>query len=313
MDFKDYYKILQVDRTASAEEIKKSYRELAKKYHPDKNPGDKVSEDNFKDIQEAYEVLKDPEKRKKYDTLGANWKQAGTGNFDEWFRSYSRSSQGGSSSFSFEDIFGSQGGGGFTDFFDLFMGPGAGSRRRSQNYRSAPVKGKDYEASLMISLEEAFNGTTKEVSVDGKRIRVKIEPGTEEGKKLRLKNQGGLSTSGGESGDLFLKIKLEKHQRFEKKESDLIMNLPVDLYTAVLGGKKEVLTIDGRTISITIPPETNSGKTLRIKGMGMQMTDNSRRGDLLIKISVEVPQNLSEKEKQLFNELAEIRNKKESE
>jgi curved DNA-binding protein len=308
MDFKDYYKILGVEKTASVEEIKKAYRELAKKYHPDKNPDDQSAEENFKNIQEAYEVLKDPEKRKKYDTLGSNWKQAGSGNFDEWFRNYSRSQQGGST-FSFEDVFGGGDAGGFTDFFDLFMGGGSSPGRRQYKWRSASSKGKDYEAALNISLEEAFNGTVKEFNLNGRKIRVRIEPGTEEGKKLRLKNQGGAGIQGGESGDLYLKIKFEKHDRFNKKGEDLHVSLPVDIYTAMLGGKKEIHTIDGKTINITIPPETSSGKVLRVKGMGMNIPGTNKRGDLLVKIMITVPQNLTDKEKELFKQLAELRNK----
>lgn len=299
MEFKDYYKILGVNKNAPLDEIKKAYRELAKKFHPDKNPGDKSAEEKFKDIAEAYEVLKDPDKRKKYDTLGANWKQAGSGNFDDWFRSYARSPQG-EGSFSFEDIFG---GGGFTDFFDLFMGGG----RRNYSFRSRPHKGKDYEAVLNISLEEVFSGTTKEINVGGKKIRVRIDAGSEEGKRLRLKNQGAPGEQGGESGDLYLKIKHEKHASFEKSGDDLVLNLPVDLYTTVLGGKKEIQTIDGKKINITIPPETSSGKILRIRGMGMKAPVSGSRGDLLIKIEIEIPRNLTDEEKQLFNKLAELR------
>jgi curved DNA-binding protein len=305
MDFKDYYKILGVEKTASIEELKKAYRELAKKYHPDKNPGNASAEDRFKEIQEAYEVLKDPEKRKKYDTLGANWKQAGSGNFDDWVRTYARSPQG-ETTFSFEDIFGSGSEGGYTDFFDLFMGGRSAGRRQTQ-WRSVSSRGKDYEAILNISLEEAFSGTTKEFDLNGKRIRVNVIPGTEEGKKLRLKNQGGAGMQGGESGDLYLKIKFEKHDKYEKKGDDLHIRLSVDLYTAVLGGKKEIETIDGSKINITIPPETSSGKVLRVKGMGMMVTGTGSRGDLFIKVMVTVPKNLTEQEKKLFNQLAELR------
>jgi curved DNA-binding protein len=304
MEFKDYYKILGVEKNATQEEIRKAYRDLAKKYHPDKNPDDKTTEEKFKSVSEAYEVLKDPEKRKKYDALGANWKQAGTGNFDDWFKNYSRSSQG--STFSFEDIFGGNFEGGF-DFFDLFMGRGAGAGQRRRTWKSTPQKGKDFEATLSISLEEAFSGTSKEFNLGDRRIRVKIEPGTEEGQKLRLKHQGGESSSGGESGDLYLKVKIDKHGKFEKKGSDLHVKLPVDLYKAVLGGKKEVHTIDGKTININIPPETNNGKVLRIKGMGMQIPDSNKRGDLFVKIDLRLPQDLSEKEKALFTQLAELR------
>jgi curved DNA-binding protein len=252
-------------------------------------------------------VLKDPEKRKKYDALGQNWKQAGTGNFDQWFRSYARSPQG-EGTFSFEDLFGGGGQEEFTDFFDLFMG-GSRSGRQQQQWRTVSSKGKDYEATLNISLEEAIKGTVKEFSLNGKRIRVNLEPGTEEGKKLRLKNQGGEGIRGGQSGDLYLKIKFEKHDNFEKKGDDLFIKTSVDLYTAVLGGKKEITTIDGKTININIPSGSSSGKVLRIKGLGMPVPGSSRRGDLFIKIMVTVPQNLTEKEKELFVQLAELRKK----
>lgn len=303
MDFKDYYKILNVDKSATQAQLKKAYRDLAKKYHPDKNPGDKSAEDKFKDLQEAYEVLKDPEKRKKYDTLGSNWKQAGTGDFDEWFRDYAHSNQN-QQSFSFEDLFGSASGGGL-DFFDIFTG----GARGQENFfrRQSPSKGKDYESILNISLEEGFRGTQKEFNIDGRRIRVKIEPGTEEGKKLRLKNQGGTGSSGAQNGDLYLKIKFEKHDRFEKKGDDLHVKLNIDLYTAVLGGKKEVETLDGKVINIAIPPETNTGRVLRLKGLGMLVQGTSRRGDLFVKVIVNIPQNLSEKEKELFTQLAKLR------
>jgi curved DNA-binding protein len=308
MEFKDYYKILELDRKASAEEIKKSYRRLAKKYHPDKNPNDKVAEEKFKEVSEAYEVLKDPEKRKKYDTLGANWKhyQQTGGNADDWFGNFHQNRQGGSYQFSgnFNDLFGNIGG--FSDFFESFFG-GGGQLRGKGGFENLAQKGNDYEASLSISLEEAHKGVEKQFVVDGRTLKVKITPGIKEGKKLRLRNQGGEGVSGGEKGDLYLKIQIEKHPYFERKESDLYCDLKVDLYTAVLGGKKEVKTLDGKRVNIIIPKETENGKILKVKGMGMNKPERNERGDLFIRINVKIPKNLNNEEIKLFEKLKSLR------
>jgi curved DNA-binding protein len=307
MEFKDYYKILGVEKTASDDEIRKAYRRLAKKYHPDKNPNDLTSEAKFKEVSEAYEVLKDPEKRKKYDTLGANWKQyqhAGQGG-EDWFRNFNQ--QGGSYQFSgsFNDLFGNVGG--FSDFFESFFGGGGARSRGPGGFTSAAQKGSDYEAVLNISLEEAHKGTEKQFTVDGKTLKIKITPGMESGKKLRLKNQGGEGIKGGEKGDLYLKIQIEKHPKFERKENDLYYDLNVDLYTAVLGGKKEITTLDGKRINIYIPKETENGKVLKIKEMGMNRYNVSGKGDLYIRINVQIPKDLTEEERKLFEKLASLR------
>ncbi len=308
MEFKDYYKILGIDKQASADDIKKAYRKLAKKYHPDKNPNDKSAEEKFKEVSEAYEVLKDPEKRKKYDTLGANWKhyQNTGGTSEEWFRNFNQNQQGGSYQFSgnFNDLFG--GVGGFSDFFESFFG-GGGKSRSASGFTNIPQKGNDYEASLTISLEEAHRGVEKQFTVDGRTLKVKITPGIEEGKKLRLRNQGGEGKASGEKGDLYLKIQIEKHPHFERKENDLYYNLNVDLYTAVLGGKKEVTTLDGKRLNIIIPKETESGKILKIKGMGMSKSGRTDRGDLFVRINVTIPKNLTDEEIKLFEKLKSLR------
>jgi curved DNA-binding protein len=305
MEYKDYYKILGVEKNAAAEEIKKAYRKLAKKYHPDKNPGDKTAEDKFKEVQEAFEVLKDPEKRKKYDTLGANWKQyqnAGSSEND-WFRNYKQSSQGGGYHFSgdFDSIF--ENTGGFSDFFNMFMG---GGFERTANRQQ---KGKDFEATLNVSLEDVHHGAEKQFSLDGKKIKLKISKGIEEGKKLRLKNQGGEGISGGEKGDLYIKIHIEDHPEYERKDFNLYLNLDVDIYTAILGGKKQIKTIDDKNINITIPPETDNGVMLRLPGLGLSKSDStSDRGDLFVKVNIKIPKNLSPREKELFEQLRTIRN-----
>jgi len=308
MEYKDYYKTLGVEKNATADEIKKAYRKLAKKYHPDKNPGSKPSEEKFKEVSEANEVLSDPEKRKKYDQLGSNWKNyenAGAGG-DERFRNYYQSNQQSGRTYTSNDINDLFGGGGFSDFFESFFGGSAGSAARQQP-RSR--KGKDYEAALNISLEEAFNGTEKEFTLDGKKIRVKITPGIEQGKKLRLKNQGAAGVTGGEKGDLYITIQIASHPLFERVGNDLNYNLDVDLYTALLGGKKSVKTIDGKTINVNIPAETENGTTLRIKNMGMHNSNSAElRGDLYVKINVKLPKNLSSHEKELVAKLQALRN-----
>ena len=307
MEYKDYYKTLGVEKTATADEIKKAYRKLAKKYHPDKNPGSKPSEEKFKEISEANEVLSDPEKRKKYDQLGSNWKQyenAGAGGDDRFRNFYGNQQQGRTyTSGNVNDIFGGEGG--FSDFFESFFGGGQGFTSRPQRSR----KGKDYEAALNISLEEAFHGTEKEFTLDGKKIRVKITPGMEHGKKLRLKNQGAPGSAGGEKGDLYITIQINSHQLFEREGNDLSYVLDVDLYTALLGGKKSVRTIDGKTINVNIPPETENGTNLRIKNMGMHHSNNTElRGDLYVKINLKLPKNLTAQEKELITKLQSLRN-----
>ncbi len=307
MEYKDYYKTLGVEKTATADEIKKAYRKLAKKYHPDKNPGSKPSEEKFKEVSEANEVLSDPEKRKKYDQLGSNWKnyENGGAGGDDRFRNYSANRQQGRtySSGDINEMFGREGG--FSDFFESFFGGSSGYTSRPQRSR----KGKDYEAALNITLEEAFHGTEKEFTLDGKKIRVKITPGIEQGKKLRLKNQGAAGTTGGEKGDLYITIQISDHPHFERDGNDLNYNLEVDLYTALLGGKKAIRTIDGKTINVNIPAETENGTTLRIKNMGMRYSNSTElRGDLYVKINVKLPKNLSSHEKELITKLQALRN-----
>lgn len=319
MEFKDYYAVLGVDKKATQDEISKAFRKLAKKYHPDKNPGNKEAEDKFKEISEANEVLSDPEKRKKYDQIGANWNAyqnaggaQGAGGGD-WFRQYNWTGQSGADSGhgygsgNFGDMFGDLGG--FSDFFQAFMGGAfGGGTAQKKSSRTQPRKGSDYEGVLSISLEEAIHGTERQFTIDGRTIKVKIQPGMEEGKKLRLKNQGAESRYGGEKGDLYLTIKYEKHPFFEKKDDDLYYPLDVDLYTAILGGKKEIRTIDGKRINVKIPPESNNDTLLRISGMGMKKSgSSSERGDMFVQIKIIIPKNLSEKEKQLFKQLAELR------
>jgi curved DNA-binding protein len=326
MDYKDYYKILGVSKNASQDDIKKAYRKLAVKYHPDKNPNDKKAEERFKDISEANEVLKDPEKRKRYDELGTNWKyyeQQGTGASAGGFNGAPfRGGRGTRVEFEGDlgDIFG---GGGFSDFFNSFFGGGrsyGGSSRGDQSYGGDPfgrssafsAKGQDLEAQMSISLEEAYQGVTKILNVNGNQLRLTIKPGIRDGQTLRLKGKGGPSANGMAAGDLYLKINVDKHPAFDRKGDDLYVDLPVDLYTAILGGKANVKTLKG-AVSITIPKGTESGKTLRLKKLGMlNYEDDKVFGDLYAKVNVDIPKNLSEEEINLFKQLKQLQKKKHS-
>jgi len=307
MEYKDYYRILGVDRNATQEEIKKAYRRLARKYHPDVNPGDKEAEARFKEINEAYEVLSDPEKRRKYDQMGESWRRwqqmGGDPNAFDWSRWFSRNWPGGRVRIEYgtlDDILE-----GFSDFFRAFFGD-MGIRTR---YWSPYARGRDYETTVSISLEEAFRGTKRIIELDGRRIEVTIPPGVRSGSKIRLAGLGGAGYGGGPQGDLYLKIEVQPHEIFERRGDDLYCEVPVDLYTAVLGGEVTVPTLSGKVI-LKIPPETQSGRTFRLRGQGMPNVHNPKqRGDLYATVKVVLPQNLSRKEQALFEELARLRGK----
>ncbi len=311
MNYKDYYKILGVSKDASQEEIKKAYRKLAVKYHPDKTAGDKEAEERFKEIGEAYEVLRDPEKRKKYDQLGANWKQyehAGAGDYG-----FSRGSSGpGGSTFYFEgnmdDLFGnSASGGGFSDFFNAFFG-NMGGTRSEYSSRQQPSKGRDLKTEIQISLYEAYHGTTRILNVDGKKIRISIKSGAYNGQELRIRGKGAPGSGGGPKGDIFVKISIQSDGKHTLQGNDLIYQAPVDLYTAVLGGKIAINTLAGR-LNVTIPKGIQNGSKLRLKGKGMPVYgQHGTAGDLYVKVHVRIPQNLSKEETELFKKLREIRN-----
>jgi len=313
MDFKDYYKILGVEKSATKDDISKAFRKLALKYHPDKNPNDKAAEEKFKEITEAHEVLSDSEKRAKYDKLGANWKQyqSSGGGFEDFFSQFGggRRSGGGTTfeySGDFGDIFG--GSGGFSDFFESMFGQRGGRGSESFRGQRRAEKGQDFEATLYVSLEEAYKGTSKDVLINGKKLRIKINPGTKDGDKLRLKEQGGASRTGHGSGDLYLIIKIAKHPFYEFDGDDLYYDLVIDLYTAVLGGKQQVKLINGKTINLNIPKGTDSGSLFRIGKFGLKKSGvGDERGELYVRVKVETPKDLSKKELSLFEELAKLK------
>lgn len=305
MDYKDYYKILGISKQASQDEIKKAYRKLAVKYHPDKNPDNKEAEARFKEISEAYDVLGDPEKRQKYDALGANWKQYENMDFNGGPR-------GRQQRYEFEgDPFG---GTGFSDFFDYFFSGSDFGGMGGEEFggfrsggRARPGKGTDYQGTFTLHLAEAYTGTSKILDVAGQQLRIKIKPGVKDGQQLRIKGKGGPGRNGGPNGDVLITLQVLSDDRFTRKGDDLYMDLPVDLYTAVLGGKITVSTMKG-PVNLTIQEGTPNGKTLRLKDMGMPVYDKpGTYGNLFAKVQVQVPTNLSEREKELFRELAALR------
>ena len=290
MEFKDYYKILGVSKTATTDEIKKAYRKLAVKYHPDKNQGNKTAEEKFKEANEANDVLSDPEKRKKYDEVGANWKNYQDGPPPQYgFNRGTRQQQYSSGRFD-ED------GDSFSDFFESIFG----NRFNGNRGRS---KGDDYQSNVTISLEEAYMGTARLLEVSGEKLQIKFKPGTADEQNLRIKGKGGSGGKGGERGDIYVTVHVASHPDFERKGDDLYCEITVDLYTAILGGKTSVRTLKG-PIQITIPKETEQGKALRLKGLGMPKYGSTTEfGDMYGKVKVALPKNLSKEEIELFQQL----------
>lgn len=315
MDYKDYYKILGVERGASDKDIKKAYRSLARKYHPDVNPGDAQAEERFKEINEAYEVLNDPEKRNKYDQFGSSWQQwerqgGNPNNFDwsQWNAGQgSRGGQRGYQRVDLNDLFGGQASGEFSDFFENLFGGGrfAGD---FGGQRSAPSRrGQDVEHPVEITLQEALHGTKRVISINGRRLEVSIPPGVDVGSRVRVAGEGGAGMNGGNKGDLYLRIQVRDHPSIERDGDNLKTDVDVDLYTAMLGGEVRVPTLNGG-VMLTIPAETQNGRSFRLRGQGMpHLKSPDKRGDLLVKVDVKLPENLSDREKSLFQELAALR------
>ncbi|MFC1893322.1 DnaJ C-terminal domain-containing protein [Chloroflexota bacterium] len=320
---KDYYSILGVNRNASEREIKQAYRRLARKYHPDVNPGDKAAEERFKRVNEAQEVLSDSEKRRKYDQYGDQWQYA-----DQFART-GRQQQ---PSWDF-----SQGGGGFHGaddlgslFGDLF---GGGTRSR----RARPRRGRDIEYPVEVTLEEAFHGAKRNIALQTqepcsacngsgriqnlscsvcqglgvaasvKRLEVKIPPGVKNGSRVRITGKGEPGYSGGTSGDLYLVVSVKPHRLYERKGDDLYVVVSVPLTVAVLGGEVQVPTIKGKSLELKIPLETQNGRTFRLAGQGMPHSGKSSHGDLFARVNVMLPNDLSPQEKELFEQLAKLR------
>ena len=307
MEYKDYYKVLGVGRSATQDEIKKAFRKLAVKYHPDKNPGDKAAEEKFKEITEAYEVLGKEDSRKKYDELGANWKQYENAGFGGRGGFQGFGGQGfGASGFSefFERFFGGQGGRGGFDFGNIGGFGNFGGRRG----RSRAMKGQDMTASLNLTLREAYFGSQRLINIGSQTIKVSIKPGVKDGQTLRVKGKGNPGVNGGENGDLLMKINIAKDNEYQRDDDDLIKNINVDVYTAILGGKIPVETMKG-TVNVPIKPQTQNNSMLRLKGLGMPHYGQEGEGVLLLKVQLSLPKKFSEKELELIRQ-AEILAKK---
>ena len=312
--YKDYYQILGVARNASDKEIKAAYRKLARKWHPDVNPGNPQAEEKFKDVAEAYEVLSDPEKRKRYDQLGPDWQRAAAGAAPGGARYEYRNV----SPEELRDLFGSASP--FSDFFQSIFGDlggrGVGAARGAAG-AARPAAGEDAEAALEVTLEEAFRGGTRTLELRDaagrelagrRRVEVRIPPGVEDGTRLRLAGQGEAGAGGGPAGDLYLRVSVRPHPRFERRGDDLYATIQVPLTTMVLGGEAAVPSLEGRALTVTIPAETPNGRTLRLRGQGMpRLRRPQERGDLYVRCEALLPARLTDEERRLFRRLAELR------
>ena len=303
MDFVDYYKTLGVPKNASQEDIKKAYRKLARKFHPDVNPNDKEAHKKFQQINEANEVLSDTEKRKKYDQYGENWKHA-----DQYEQARQQQQQGGGGfggggfgNFGGgEYTYSSEDEGGFSDFFESLFGGGRG--RRSQ----AKYRGQDYNAELQLTLTDAYTTHKQTITINGKNVRITIPAGVENGQQIKLKGYGSPGANGGPSGDLFITFVITNNTGFKREGNDLYKTEDVDLYTALLGGEKTIDTLSGK-IKLKLNPETQNGTKIRLKGKGFPVyKKEGQSGDLYITWDVKLPTHLTDKQKELFTELSKL-------
>ncbi len=301
MAYIDYYKILGVDKNASTDDIKKAYRKLARKFHPDLNPNDKQAKQKFQQINEANEVLSDAENRKKYDQYGENWKHA---------EQYEKTQQAGGTGRSpwgeapTGDEFGAGGSGEFSDFFESLFGRSrAGSARGAG--QGVKFRGEDYHAELLLGLTEAFRTHQQTLTVNDKNIRITIPAGVENGQVIKLKGHGGPGVNGGPSGDLYLTFVLRDDARFKRTGHDLYTTVNLDLYTAILGGDVTLDTLDGSKLKLKVTPLTQNGTKARLKAKGFPVYKKEGEfGDLYVTYAIRIPEHLTDKQKELFRELA---------
>ena len=302
MAFIDYYKILEVGKNATEAEIKKAYRKLARKYHPDLNPNDKEAERKFKEINEANEVLSHTENRKKYDDYGENWQHAEEFEKSKQQRQYQgNGNQGG---------FGGSGGGGFSgggDFSDFFESMFGGRASGGGGRRSAQFKGQDFNAELHLELKDVYTTHKRTLTINGKNIRITIPAGVENGQQIKISGMGAEGSGGGPKGDLYITFTIENHTKFKLDKHNLYATVDLDLYTAILGGEITADTFDGK-VKLTVKPGTKNGTKVKLKGKGFPVYKKEGEfGDLYLTYQIQIPTNLSEKEKELFTELAKLR------
>lgn len=291
MEFIDYYKTLGINKKATPEEIKKAYRKLARKHHPDFNPQDKGAQLRFQQINEANNVLSDPEKRKKYDQYGKDWQHADE--FEKAKRSQSTSQSRSSS--------GPQSAEDFSDFFESMFG-GASGRSRQVKFR-----GEDYQASLRLSLLDAYKTHKQTLTVNEKAIRITIPAGIQNEQTIKIPGHGGQGINGGPNGDLYITFDIDNHQDFKRLGNDLYTTASLDLYTAVLGGELTIQTMDGK-VKLKVKPETQNGQQVKLKGKGFPVYKKEGQfGDLYVSYQVKIPTDLNEKQKELFTELSKLK------
>lgn len=313
MAYIDYYKILGVDKNASQDDVKKAFRKLARKYHPDLNPNDPSAKDKFQEINEANEVLSDPEKRKKYDEYGEHWKHADEFEAQKKARQHAGAGGGGFSGFGGDggsywyssDGEGFSGGdaGGFSDFFESMFGHRGGGGRGGSGFR-----GQDFNAELHLSLRGAAQTHKQVLNVNGKQVRITIPAGVADGQVIKLKGYGGEGVNGGPAGDLYITFRIAEDPVFKRLGDDLYVDVEVDLYTAVLGGEKVVDTLEGK-VKLKIKPETQNGTKVRLKGKGFPIYKKEGQfGDLIVTYSVKIPTSLTDRQKELFRELQQSMN-----
>ena len=324
MDFKDYYATLGVPKGATGKEIKQAFRKLARTHHPDVNPGDKNAESKFKELNEAYEVLGDPAKRKKYDELGSNWRmyeQAGPRGAPQGASPFGgRPSSGGFRTMTpedMQDVFGDSDP--FSDFFHTFFGGDSSGPdvRGARTGRKAPRKGRDFEDEIQLDLEDAYRGATRRLTIkqDGhaRSVDVRIPAGVADGSRVRVPGEGEHGATGAQAGDLYLRIRLAPHAQFDRKGSDLYTRVAVPLTTAVLGGEVEVPTLSGKSLRLKVPTTTQAGQVFRLKGHGMPVVGKpDDRGDLYATAEVELPRHLTPEERTHFEALQRLAEAKKS-
>lgn len=291
----DYYKILGVDKNASQQEIRSAYRKLARKYHPDLNPNNKDAKKNFQQINEANEVLSDPEKRKKYDRFGKDWQHAEESRDERQYQRQSRDSRE-------QDYTWSSDGSEFSDFFESLFGEFA----RTGRNRQVKFRGEDYQAELQLELIEAFRARQHTLTVNGEKIRITVPAGIENGQTIKIAGHGGQGINGGPDGDLYITFSIADHPKFKRLGKDLYTTVELDLYTAVLGGEIILETIDGK-VKLKVKPGTQNGSKIKLKGKGFPVyKTRGQFGDLFISYMIKIPENLTERQKKLFFELSKL-------